>query len=199
MSSFILLSAKGEFKSVALAAVGTAGIEAVLGKALKRAKAPVLIGSYVWQKYKLFLYGYKEGRAGTENKHEMPPPHDEILLFGDACLVASLDKSAEKPTVFTVDQYKKFYNQKFGGFENLGEEDDDDDDEEEEEDDEEAEEEFEEEEEVAEEGAEDIGEELEEEEEEEIRPTLRVKSAAGFKKIAKWMHSPELQKEDYLL
>jgi len=198
MSSFILLSAKGEFKSVALASVGTAVIEAALGKALKRAKAPALIGSYVWQKYKLFLYGYKEGRAGTENKHEMPPPHDEILLFGDACLVASLDKSAEKPTVFTVDQYKKFYNQKFGGFEDLGEEDEEDE-EEEEEDDEEAEEEFEEEEEMAEEGAEEIGDELEEEEEEEVRPTLRVKSAAGFKKIAKWMHSPELQKEDYLL
>ena len=145
MSSFILLSAKGEFKSVALASLGTAGIEVALGKAIKRAKAPTLIGSYVWQKYKLFLYGYKEGRAGTENKHEMPPPHDEILLFGDACLVASLDKSAEKPASFTVDQYKKFYNQKFGGFEDLAEEDEEDE-EEEEEDDEEAEEEFEEEE-----------------------------------------------------
>jgi hypothetical protein len=198
MSSFILLSAKGEFKSVALASLGTAGIEVALGKAIKRAKAPTLIGSYVWQKYKLFLYGYKEGRAGTENKHEMPPPHDEILLFGDACLVASLDKSAEKPASFTVDQYKKFYNQKFGGFEDLAEEDEEDE-EEEEEDDEEAEEEFEEEEEVAEEGGEEIGEVEEEEEEEDIRPTLRVKSAAGFKKIAKWMHSPELQKEDYLL
>ena len=198
MSSFILLGAKGEFKGANLGDVSKVGIEAALGKALKRAKPPTAVGTYVWQKYKLFLYGYKEGRAGTENKHELPPPHDEILLFGDACLVASLDKSADKPAPFTVDQYKKFYNQKLGGFEDIAA---DEEDEEEEEEEEEEDEDFEEEEEGVEEAdAEVVGvEEEEEEEEEEIRPTLRIKSSGGFKKIAKWMLAPELQKEAYPL
>jgi hypothetical protein len=87
MSSFIHLTAKGEHKAGKIGDVSN-GVEAMLGKILKRTKDPQLIGSWVWQKYKLFLYGYKEGRAGTENKHDLPPPHDEILLFGDAGVVA---------------------------------------------------------------------------------------------------------------
>jgi hypothetical protein len=197
MASFILLASKGAIKCSTLDDL-TDGIEAALGKSLKRAKNPSLIGSWFWQKYKLFLYGYKEGRAGTENKHELPPPHDEVMLFGDACIVASLDKSAEKPSAFTSDQYKKFYNSKFGGFEEIAEKGDDEDDaeEEEEEDEEEIEEEYEDDE-IEEEEEGDVLD--EEEEEEQEKPTLRIKASAGFKKIAKWMHSPELTQEDYVL
>lgn len=199
MSSFILLSAKGDIKSGTLGDVAKlGGIEAALSKALKRAKAPTLIGSWTWQKFKLFLYGFKEGRAGTENKHELPPPHDELLLFGDACIVASLEKSAEKPTTISVDMYKKFYNSKFGGFEDLGDEDSDDDDEEEEE--EEEEEDYVEGDDEEEEEDEEVLGEEEEEEEEQAKPTLLVKtSGSTFKKIAKWMHAQPLQKEEYPL
>ena len=197
MSSFILLNAKGAIKSVAIDDM-SAGADQALGKALKRAKPPQLIGSWTWQKYKLFLYGYKEGRAGTENKHELPPPNDEALLFGDACVIASLEKSAEKPALFTVEQYKKFYNTKFGGFDDIvekAEEDDEDDEEEEEDEEDDIEEDYED------DGVEDEedGEVIEEEEEEEQRPTLRIKPSAGFKKIAKWMHSPELTADAYVL
>jgi hypothetical protein len=205
MSTFILLTAKGDVKAGLLGDIAKlGGVEAALSKSLKRAKAPELIGSWTWQKYKLFLYGYKEGRAGTENKHELPPPHDEILLFSDACLVASLEKSASKPAVFTVDQYKKFYNTKLGGFEDTG---DGDGEAEEEEEDEEDGEEDEEEEDFDDEDAAADEEDLEEpvnhdeedEEELDVRPTLRIKSSGGFKKIAKWMYAPELKAEDYPL
>ena len=191
------MGAKGAIKCGSLDDMSE-GIESALGKSLKRAKSPSLIGSWVWQKYKLFLYGYKEGRAGTENKHELPPPHDEAMLFGDACVVASLEKSAEKPAAFSADQYKKFYNTKFGGFEEIAEKGDDDDEaeEEEEEEEEDLEEDYEEEE-IDDEEDGDILE--EEEEEEQEKPTLRIKASAGFKKIAKWMHSPELTQEDYVL
>jgi len=198
MSSFILLSAKGTIKLSTVDDL-TNGVENALGKSLKRAKPPALIGSWSWQKYKLFLYGYKEGRAGTENKNELPPPHDSVVLFGDCCVIASLDKSAEKPAVFTVDQYKKFFNVKFGG------QDDPDDkgDEEEEEEEEEDEEDEGLEEDYDEDGVEedDEGEviEDEEDEEEEQKPTLRVKASAGFKKIAKWMYAAELEPEQYVL
>ena len=132
MSSFIVLGAKGTIKQSTLDA--DSNTEDSLKKYLKRTKAPTLIGSWTWQKYKLFLYGFKEGRAGTENKHELPPPHDEVLLFGDACVVATLVKSSTKPCSFTTDQYKNFYNVKFGGFEDIdGDEEDDNEEEEEDE------------------------------------------------------------------
>ena len=190
MSSFILLSAKGAIKSCS-DALGDS-IEQALGKALKRAKPPQLIGSWTWLKYKLFLYGYKEGRAGTENKHELPPPNDEVQLFSDACIVASLEKSPEKSCPFSVEQYKKFYNTKFGGLEEEdGEEEEEEEDEEEEDFDEDYDEDG-----VDEEEDGDV---VEEEEEEEERPVLKIKPSAGFKKIAKWMHSPELKPEEYVL
>jgi hypothetical protein len=191
MSSFILLAAKGSVKQGKLPDLKE-GIENALGKVLKRAKGPGLIGSWTYQKYKLYLYGYKEGRAGTENKNELAAPYDEEVVYGDACIVASLEKSALKPADFTADQYKKFYNSKFE------EEDDGEDDDEDEEDDVEEEEDYDdelEEEEEEEEG----GEAIEEEEEEERRPALLVKPSAGFKKIAKWMHQPELVAEEYPL
>lgn len=195
MSSFILLTAKGVAKQAKLGDLSE-GIEAALGKVLKRAKGPGLVGSWTWMKYKLYLFGYKEGRSGTENKNELAAPYDEEVLYGDACVVASLEKSASKPAEFTADQYKKFYNSKFSQ-EDDDEEDEIGGDEEEEEDDYEEEEED--------EGVDDEEEEeqiIGEEEEEEIeglRPVLLVKPSAGFKKIAKWMHQPELQAEEYVL
>lgn len=203
MSSFILLNAKGGMKvSTVEIPTGTTA-EVALAKILKRAKSPALIGTWMWQKYKLFLYGYKEGRAGSENKHEMPPPHDEILLFGDSCIIASLEKCAEKPSPFTLDQYKKFFNHKIGGVEEVAEENDEDDVEEDmDDDDDEDEEDFDEEEEEAgddEEGGGVIEEGGDEEEEEDMRPALRIKPSTGFKKIAKWMYIPELKPDEYLL
>lgn len=206
MSNFILLGAKGTIKATSFGDIAD-GVEVALGKTLKRAKAPQLIGSWTWQKYKLFLYGYKEGRAGTENKNELPPPNDSVILFGDCCVVASLDKKVDSPSPFTVDQYKKFYNTKFGGFEDIQEGvkggsaadgEDEDDEEEEEEDEDDIEEEYED------DGVEDDeeGEVLEEEdveEEEEEKPMLKIKPTAGFRKIAKWMHAAELEPETYVL
>jgi hypothetical protein len=191
MSSFILLAAKGSVKQGKLPDLKE-GIENALGKVLKRAKGPGLIGSWTYQKYKLYLYGYKEGRAGTENKNELAAPYEEEVIYGDACIIASLEKSALKPADFSTDQYKKFYNSKFeeeDGDEDEGEDEDDDDEVEEEDYDDELEEEEEEE----------GGEVLEDEDDEERRPVLLVKPSAGFKKIAKWMHQPELVAEEYPL
>jgi hypothetical protein len=198
MSSFIVLTSKGEIKSGQLGEV-TDGIEAVLGKYLKRANPPSLVGTWNWQKYKLFLYGYKEGRKGTENKHELHEPHDELVLYGDAIIVASLDKTVDKPANFTADLYKKFYNSKGGGDVADDGGDDDDDEEEDELDDDDEEEEDYEEEGVDEDAEEEDDGNMDDEEEEEERPMLRIKPSSGFKKIAKWMHSPELVAEEYVL
>lgn len=204
MSSFIILAAKGEVKSSILN-VGEGTVPAAISKALKRAKAPELVGTWSWQKCTLFLYGYKEGRAGTENKHDLLAPHDEVTLFGDAVIIASNDKSVEAGiTSFTADQYKKFYNSKGGGdIADADEVDDDDIGQSDDEDDELGQSEEEDyEEEVAAEDEEGLAEDVaadDDEEAEDVRPMLRIKSSAGFKKIAKWMHAPELSPEEYVL
>ena len=53
---------------------------AAAGAILRRATLPELIGTWTWKAaagtQTLHLYGYKSGKAGTENKHELPPPFD---------------------------------------------------------------------------------------------------------------------------
>jgi hypothetical protein len=201
MSSFVIINAKGDIKQGKIPDDITDNIENELAKALKRAKAPSFIGSWNWQKYKLFLYGYREGRAGTENKHDFHTPHNEVVLYGDALIIASLDMITKKPCPFTVENYKKFYNSKEENDtqdkddgDDIGDEDDDDD----EEDVEEEEEEYDDDDVDDEDGGENY-EILDDDDEEEIRPMLRIKSSTGFKKIAKWMYSPELTPDEYVL
>jgi len=38
------------------------------------------------------LWAKTDGRAGQENKYELPPPIDEIIFFGNIALVARVDK-----------------------------------------------------------------------------------------------------------
>ena len=90
---------------------------------LKKKKAPTQIGTYAWKSNTLFLFGYTDGKAGTENKHELPPPHDTQLIFGDIVVLLSKDKrSFSKPLPIKQDDYETFYTQIFEGFESLDEE-----------------------------------------------------------------------------
>jgi DNA-directed RNA polymerase subunit M/transcription elongation factor TFIIS len=89
---------------------------------LKKKKEPTQIGTYAWKSNTLFLFGYTEGKAGTENKHELPPPHDTQLIFGDIVVLLSKDKrSFAKPLPIKQDDYETFYTQVFEGFESLDE------------------------------------------------------------------------------
>ncbi len=67
--------------------------------------------------YEIELYGKIDGRAGQENKYEMPPPVDNLLIFGRCLLVNKLGD-------LNVAQWKQVYNQLYGGFEDLDEDDD---------------------------------------------------------------------------
>ena len=84
-----------------------------------------LIGTFKHGKVYLGLYGNKKGKAGTENKHELPPPHDTILLFGDAYIAAYSDKTMQTSVGFTVDDYAAFYDAAFEGFDDLEEDESD--------------------------------------------------------------------------
>lgn len=74
--------------------------------------------------YEIELYGKIDGRAGQENKYEMPPPVDNLLIFGRCLLVNKLGD-------LNVAQWKQVYNQLYGGFEDLDDDDGEDDEEEE--------------------------------------------------------------------
>lgn len=179
---------------------------AAAGAVLRRATLPELIGT--WKsgagaaQQVIHLYAYKSGKAGTENKHELPPPHDNVLLFGEAVLFAT---TGAKFASFSDTEYKKWYSAAFGGFEDLGDEDTDsegeegDGEEEEEEVEEEAEEEG-----VKDSDSESEDEVVESEEEEEVvvrkpAPKLAAKPKRNLKKLPAWVSADELKPEPYTL
>lgn len=195
----ILLGAKGTTRNAKISAEDTTASVALVSKLLRRATNPETIGIWKWSGYMLHLYGYKTGKAGTENKHELPPPHDTILLFGDAMILAT---KSGMLVDFGTTEYTRFYNDGHGGFEDLDSEDSETGDEEEDEEEGEAEEEeTEDETESEEESIPDA----EVEEEEEERPAPRKVVAApkaakrAGKKIPTWYTIPELVPEPYKL
>jgi hypothetical protein len=104
-------------KTTALTAGQKPTGEAV-AKVLRKKKAAECIGS--WKQSagsQLQLWGWRDGKAGTENKHELPPPHDEVLLFGDSVIVLVSGGSAVD---FTAETWATFYDTAFGGFEEIG-------------------------------------------------------------------------------
>lgn len=64
------------------------------------------------------LYGKSTGRAGQENKYDFPPPVDKILFFG-SCILTSSTGSLKKA------RWEEIYEELFGGFEDIGDEDSD--------------------------------------------------------------------------
>lgn len=121
----LLLTAKSEVKiakiSVADAAKGVQITD--ITKYLKKKTEPDYIGEYSYKSKKLHLFGFQKGKAGTENQHELPPPHDSVLYFGDILVLVSTSEDFSKPIPFKVEDYEAFYTYAFGGFEDLEEED----------------------------------------------------------------------------
>jgi DNA-directed RNA polymerase subunit M/transcription elongation factor TFIIS len=170
-----------------------------VGNILRRATAPELIGTYKWNGHVLHLFGYKTGKAGTENKHELPPPHDKVLLFGDIVLIAT--KGTHMVSFSTTD-YQKFYNEGHGGFEDLGSHDSDTDEEGEEDDleeeeDEDVEDEVDDDESTDDEVSVDAGS-VVDEEEEAPRPVVKPAIAKrNTKKLPNWYSHSQLGHELY--
>ncbi len=122
----LLLTAKGEVKQAKVSIAGTELSNADITKYLKKKTEADYIGSYNYKSKHLHLFGYSKGKAGTENKHELPPPHDGGLYFGDILiLVSSSADSYSQPVPFKTEEYEAFYTHAFGGFEELDDEEDD--------------------------------------------------------------------------
>lgn len=170
---------------------------AAVGNILRRATAPELIGTYKWNGHVIHVFGYKTGKAGTENKNELPPPHDKILLFGDIVLIAT--KSSQMVSFGTPD-YQKFYDDANGGFDDLGSQDSETDDEDaddlEEDEEEDLENEVDDESEEEDESV--AGSVVEEEEEAPPRPVLKsIATKRNNKKLPHWYSHNQLTPEAY--
>jgi hypothetical protein len=120
----VLLSANGESRQSRV--TSTEVTEATVTKLCRKTKPAVAVCTYEFGELTLTIWGWKEGKAGTENKHELPPPLEEGLLFGDAVVsaVATEDDSAQS---FTVAQWEEFYKDAFKGFHDTAEGSDSDD------------------------------------------------------------------------
>jgi len=175
-----------------------------IGSVLRRATNPDHVGSWPYGSQVVHLYGYKTGKAGTENKHELPPPHDNVLLFGEAVLVGMEGGAVVN---FTSEMFKTFYNTIMGGFDDIDSDeeeedvdledvedvDDEKDDEKDDEDDEgdegdegdEAEE------------AEEAEEEAEEKEEKPLAARRIIKPKKSNKKLPAYYSLPELVPDSY--
>jgi DNA-directed RNA polymerase subunit M/transcription elongation factor TFIIS len=152
----LLLSQKGDIKQTKIPLKQEITFE-FIKKFLKSKTDIDLIATYEYNSQYIFLFASPDGKSGTENQHELPPPHDSIVAFGDILLIVSADKEWKQPVPFTVAQYEKFYQYLFEGGE------DDDEDQEEEDDNVDVVDDAEEEEEI-----------IEEEEEEEEKPDPEV-------------------------
>ena len=63
------------------------------------------------------LWGKNNGRAGSENKYDFPPPVDNTLLFGNCALIQKNENNELIDLKKSV--WKKMYEKLFGGFEDL--------------------------------------------------------------------------------
>ena len=78
----------------------------------------------------ILCYGWHNGNAGFENKHDLPPngscdflesDSSEQLLFGDIFIIQRIKN---KYADFEISDYGEFYNYMFGGFDDCDSDDD---------------------------------------------------------------------------
>jgi DNA-directed RNA polymerase subunit M/transcription elongation factor TFIIS len=115
----VLLSIKGDVRktNLQLNNDGVLTID-ILQKYFKKKEVPEKVCYYEYDDKLIFIFGYKKGKKGTENKIQLPEPYTSTVLYGDAIVLVSINDKWESPIPFTVDQWNKFYNSELGEEEN---------------------------------------------------------------------------------
>ena len=111
----LVLSAKGDVTQVNLPCKTELTLQGIKTY-LKKKTGIECIGTYPYKQLFLFLFGATTGKEECKNNHQLPPPHDSTLVYGDIILVAS--KEEEKfgnPVSFKPEDYEQFYTKSFGG------------------------------------------------------------------------------------
>ena len=70
--------------------------------------------------YVISIFGSKEGKAGSENKFDWPPPEDTDIYFGEILIIKSKDNIIQD---INKNIFSEFIDISFGGFEDLGSKD----------------------------------------------------------------------------
>ncbi len=69
--------------------------------------------------YKLDVYGKTDGKAGSENKYEFPPPIDNTLFFGSCAVIG---RTNDKYISLSTSEFKDIMEHLQGGYSDLDEE-----------------------------------------------------------------------------
>jgi transcription elongation factor S-II len=107
----LLLQTKGDVRKIKLKdSTDSAPLDAESLQNIIKKKTPIQeLGKYTSSEYTLTLFGYKTGKAGTENKHVLPPPLESQTIYSDILLIASKAKQPwNNPITFTPEQYEAF-------------------------------------------------------------------------------------------
>ena len=106
--STVVLTTKGECKKATIQLSDENILTAdAIQKYFKKKEAPESVCHYEHDNKIIFIFGYKKGKKGTENKSELPFPYSGTALFGDILVIVSPTKW-EHPMPFTVDQWNTF-------------------------------------------------------------------------------------------
>jgi transcription elongation factor S-II len=123
--STVLLSIKGDVRRANIQLNDNSELtKEILQKYFKKKDEPEQICYYEYDNKIIFIFGYKKGKKGTENKVELVAPYSDITMYGDALVIVSQSHKWENPIHFTLDQWNTFYN----GDNKITDNDDDDND-----------------------------------------------------------------------
>ena len=73
--------------------------------------------------YNLQIYGKIDGRAGTENKYEFPPPIDKILFFGCCAIINNVNGVVSD---LNIADFNRIMEKLQGGYSEIGSEESED-------------------------------------------------------------------------
>lgn len=71
---------------------------------------------YEWNNNVISMYCWSEGSESKINKHDLPPPIDNELYYGDILVLRHENGNLLD---LSKDNYNKFYEDAFGGFEDI--------------------------------------------------------------------------------
>jgi len=126
--SFLIVEKSGTIKEVSVKHINKdeiykkCGFRKPDGFECRTAWENVKIGS---QRHTIQLWSRDEGKAGTENKYDFPPPVDSALYFGNCALVKVSNENHEVFASLTNELWLKIYDTLFGGFEDIDDENED--------------------------------------------------------------------------
>ena len=71
---------------------------------------------FEWQGDTVSMYAWDDGNESHINKHDLPPPIDNVLYYGDILVLRHNNGNLIN---FSKDNYNTFYEDAFGGFDDI--------------------------------------------------------------------------------